>query len=113
MANEDGKRCTDDQDVAMEEECMQPFERFQTIDPNGVKARILVSSSMKRPALSTTLCRCTVQANGNRRVEYRRVRCPTHRYAPLRKHCISNTRILTQYFYRSNTKTRIVEMKIN
>jgi hypothetical protein len=48
MANEDGKRCTDDQDVAMEEECMQSFERFQTIDPNGVKARILVRSSLKQ-----------------------------------------------------------------
>lgn len=69
-----------------------------TIDPSVISSRIRQSASLQKaeqlmnpdpeeqqqqqphfPKLSA------VQANRNR-VEYRRVRCPTHRYTPLREH---------------------------
>lgn len=64
-----------------------------TIDPTVVQSRILQSASIQKetadgaegsdlpvfPKLSAS------QANGNK-VEYRRVRCPAHRYTPLREH---------------------------
>jgi hypothetical protein len=63
-----------------------------TIDASVVSSRILQSASLQKqeqmvvgddeqphfPELSA------VQANGNR-IEYRRVRCPPHRYTPLRE----------------------------
>lgn len=65
-----------------------------TIDPSVLSSRILQSASLQKeeqvvhhqegeqpvfPKLSA------VQASGNK-VEYRRVRCPPHRYTPLREH---------------------------
>lgn len=65
-----------------------------TIDPSVVQSRIRQSISLQQaekeenmvdadqpvfPQLSAS------QANGNK-VEYRRVRCPAHRYTPLREH---------------------------
>ncbi len=65
-----------------------------TIDPSVVQSRIRQSISLQKadqadnmddtdqpifPELSAT------QASGNK-VEYRRVRCPAHRYTPLREH---------------------------
>lgn len=53
------------------------------------------------------------QASGNR-IEYRRVRCPPHRYTPLREHWEQILTPLVEYLklqVRFNTKTRSVEMK--
>lgn len=53
------------------------------------------------------------QASGNK-IEYRRVRCPTHRYTPLREHWEQILTPLVEYLklqVRFNTKTRSVEMK--
>lgn len=61
-----------------------------TIDASVVQSRILQSDSLQReqqqetqqpqfPKLSA------IKASGDR-VEYRRVRCPPHRYTPLREH---------------------------
>jgi hypothetical protein len=63
-----------------------------TIDPSVIHSRILQSASLQKadtdmddddqpvfPQISAA------QASGNR-VEYRRVRCPPHRYTPLREH---------------------------
>lgn len=64
-----------------------------TIDPSVIQSRILQSTSVQEanhmmedgtgqpvfPKLSAA------QASGNK-VEYRRVRCPPHRYTPLREH---------------------------
>jgi hypothetical protein len=61
-----------------------------TIDPSVVQSRIRQSASLQQeddmtddqpvfPKLSAA------QASGNK-VEYRRVRCPPHRYTPLREH---------------------------
>ena len=63
-----------------------------TIDPSVVQSRILQSTSLQKeetmqdgsdqpvfPRLSAA------QASG-KKIEYRRVRCPAHRYTPLREH---------------------------
>jgi hypothetical protein len=66
-----------------------------TIDPSVIQSRILQSASVQKenameeddanpqqpifPKLSAA------QASGNK-IEYRRVRCPPHRYTPLREH---------------------------
>lgn len=64
-----------------------------TIDPQTASSRILVSRSLaaadameqdgeEQPHFSKL---SALKASGNR-VEYRRVRCPPHRYTPLREH---------------------------
>ena len=72
---------------------MQMSSAATTIDPSVIQSRILQSASLQKedttamdesdqpvfPQISAA------QANGNR-VEYRRVRCPAHRYTPLREH---------------------------
>jgi len=71
---------------------MQMSSAATTIDPSVIQSRILLSASLQKvdtamdesdqpvfPQISAA------QANGNR-VEYRRVRCPPHRYTPLREH---------------------------
>jgi len=53
------------------------------------------------------------QAAGNK-IEYRRVRCPNHRYTPLREHWEQILTPLVEYLklqVRFNTRTRSVEMK--
>ncbi|CAB9504639.1 protein PNO1 [Seminavis robusta] len=96
-----------------------------TIDPSVISSRIRQSTSLQKeeqrmqddtatssdqphfPKLSA------VQASGNR-VEYRRVRCPPHRYTPLREHWENILTPLVEYLklqVRFNTKTRSVEMK--
>lgn len=101
-----------------------------TIDPSVVASRIYQSPSISQlhqpnqqmkpttaddgvdeqphfPKLSA------VHANGNK-VEYRRVRCPPHRYTPLREHWEQILTPLVEFLklqVRFNTKTRSVEMK--
>ena len=84
--------------VAMEEDTQHDNDMGMstsatTIDPSVVQSRIRQSASIIQqqqqqgdgaeqpifPKLNAT------QANGNQ-VEYRRVRCPPHRYTPLREH---------------------------
>eukprot|EP00538_Stauroneis_constricta_P005015 CAMPEP_0119552768 /NCGR_PEP_ID=MMETSP1352-20130426/5687_1 /TAXON_ID=265584 /ORGANISM="Stauroneis constricta, Strain CCMP1120" /LENGTH=237 /DNA_ID=CAMNT_0007599061 /DNA_START=51 /DNA_END=761 /DNA_ORIENTATION=+ len=93
-----------------------------TIDPRVVESRIRQSASMQRdatmegndgvdqpvfPKLSAA------QASGNK-IEYRRIRCPPHRYTPLRDHWEQILTPLVEYLklqVRFNTKSRSVEMK--
>eukprot|EP00339_Tiarina_fusa_P010305 CAMPEP_0117028184 /NCGR_PEP_ID=MMETSP0472-20121206/20513_1 /TAXON_ID=693140 ORGANISM="Tiarina fusus, Strain LIS" /NCGR_SAMPLE_ID=MMETSP0472 /ASSEMBLY_ACC=CAM_ASM_000603 /LENGTH=244 /DNA_ID=CAMNT_0004735597 /DNA_START=41 /DNA_END=775 /DNA_ORIENTATION=+ len=89
-----------------------------TIDPSVVQSRIRQSASLQQenemtdeqpvfPKLSAA------QAAGNK-VEYRRVRCPPHRYTPLREHWEQILTPLVEYLklqVRFNTKTRSIEMK--
>jgi RNA-binding protein PNO1 len=98
-----------------------------TIDATVVQSRILQSASLAKqhthddddgqntmeeeqpsfPKLSA------MQAQGGK-VEYRRVRCPPHRYTPLRECWEQILTPLVQYLklqVRFNTKTRSVEMK--
>lgn len=106
---------------------MQMTSASTTIDPSVVQSRIRQSMSLQKedsaamdtsdgaeqsqqpifPQLSAA------QANGNK-VEYRRVRCPPHRYTPLREHWEQILTPLVEYLklqVRFNTKTRSVEMK--
>jgi hypothetical protein len=79
MMMEDGSSTTPDIDMS---------NQITTIDPSVVQSRISVSASLAKeneideqpvfPKLSA------MQAGGGR-VEYRRVRCPPHRYTPLRE----------------------------
>ncbi|KAG7347185.1 KH domain containing protein [Nitzschia inconspicua] len=97
-----------------------------TIDPSVIQSRILQSTSLQKedaameeddgtesnhqpvfPKLSAA------QASGNK-IEYRRVRCPPHRYTPLRDNWEQILTPLVEYLklqVRFNTKTRSVEMK--
>jgi len=104
---------------------MQMSSASTTIDPSVVQSRIRQSLSLQQaqqeennndmddteqpifPQLSAS------QANGNK-VEYRRVRCPPHRYTPLREHWEQILTPLVEYLklqVRFNTKSRCVEMK--
>ena len=74
-----------------EDEPMGLSSTTTTIDPSVVQSRIRQSASLQQeqkiqdpdqpvfPKLSAA------QASGNK-IEYRRVRCPPHRYTPLREH---------------------------
>ena len=64
-----------------------------TIDPSVVQSRIRQSASLQQEAMAmqdageqpTFPKLSAAQASGNK-IEYRRVRCPPHRYTPLRDH---------------------------
>lgn len=85
----------EDHDVEMEEERMEMnlSSKTTTIDPQTATSRILVSSSLQQQQQKDDEDNeqphfeklSAVKASGNR-VEYRRVRCPPHRYTPLREH---------------------------
>lgn len=86
-------RMEEDHDDGMQGVSMDLSSASTTIDPSVVQSRILQSASLQKenaamqddsdqpvfPKLSAA------QASGNK-VEYRRVRCPPHRYTPLREH---------------------------
>lgn len=64
-----------------------------TIDANVVHSRILQSSSLAKAAVNEhtddaeqpTFAKLDALADRGGKVEYRRVRCPPHRYTPLRE----------------------------
>jgi hypothetical protein len=83
-------------EMETEREQVEFSSNATTIDPSVISSRIRQSASLQKeeqlilmdddnheqphfPKLSA------IQANRNR-VEYRRVRCPPHRYTPLREH---------------------------
>lgn len=102
-----------------------------TIDPsNGIQSRILQSSSLANAAMNDndsmdddedegiieqpTFPKLSAMAERGGKVEYRRVRCPAHRYTPLREDWEQILMPLVQYLklqVRFNTKTRSIEMK--
>ena len=85
----------EDIDMTMQEEApaesMDLTSTSTTIDPTVVQSRMLQSDSLQKQQTSDEVEQphfpklSAVQASGNR-VEYRRVRCPPHRYTPLREH---------------------------
>lgn len=98
------------------------------VDPSMITSRIRVSTSLQKaqhneeqdddddmgdaeqpkfPKLSA------IAASGNK-IEYRRVRCPPHRYTPLREHWEQILTPLVDYLklqVRFNTRTRSIEIK--
>ncbi|GKY93998.1 hypothetical protein MPSEU_000366600 [Mayamaea pseudoterrestris] len=98
------------------------FNATSTVDPSVISSRILQSASLQKDAQVVDGEQdeqphfpqvSALQAN-NSRSEYRRVRCPPHRYTKLREHWESILTPLVEYLklqVRFNTKTRSVEMK--
>ena len=75
--------------MQVDNDSLQLTSQSMTIDPSVIQSRILQSASIQKaqaageqphfPELTA------VQATGGK-IEYRRVRCPPHRYTPLREH---------------------------
>lgn len=105
-----------------------------TIDPSVVQSRILQSASLAKEnatdemdddtdgqqqqqaeaAQQPTFQRLNAMKARRGRSEYRRIRCPAHRYTPLRENWEHILTPLVEYLrlqVRFNTKTRSVEMK--
>lgn len=98
-----------------------------TIDPSVIQSRILQSTSLSAAAAVSgedegmgttadqpTFPKLSAMAAKGGKVEYRRVRCPPHRYTPLREDWEQILMPLVQYLklqVRFNTKTRSVELK--
>ena len=73
---------------------LQLNSQSMTIDPSVIQSRILQSASIQKEHAAMDddggeqphFAELTaVQASGGK-IEYRRVRCPPHRYTPLREH---------------------------
>lgn len=103
-----------------------------TIDASIIQSRILQSSSLAKAAMNDemdeddtgadagadaeqpTFGRLNAMAERGGKSEYRRVRCPKHRYTPLRNDWEQILMPLVQFLklqVRFNTKTRSIEMK--
>jgi len=105
-----------------------------TIDPSVVQSRILQSTSLSAAAAAgkhdddddddddmggtgadqPTFPKLSAMDARGGKVEYRRIRCPPHRYTPLREDWEQILMPLVQYLklqVRFNTKTRSVELK--
>jgi hypothetical protein len=114
----------DHDDEMMQDEHMGLSSAATTIDPSVVQSRIRQSASLQQEGAmeqDTTTTEQPVfaklsaaQASGNK-VEYRRIRCPPHRYTPLREHWEQMLTPLVEYlklqvrFDKSDVlKTRIM-----
>jgi len=96
-----------------------------TIDPQIIQSRILQSDSIAKEQNATendgdgdtempTFSKLAPHHNNNTRAEYRRIRCPAHRYTPLRETWEQILTPLVEFLklqVRFNTKTRCVELK--
>eukprot|EP01083_Nonionella_stella_P135037 410775_1 len=97
-----------------------------TIDANVVQSRILQSSSLAQAAAAEVdsddemgtdqpvFAKLNAMAERGGKVEYRRIRCPKHRYTPLRNDWEQILMPLVEFLklqVRFNTKTRSIEMK--
>ena len=94
-----------------------------TIDASVVQSRILQSASIAQQAQAENAedgmdvempTFDKLKHHGKRKTEYRRVRCPAHRYTPLRNDWEAILTPLVEYLklqVRFNTKTRSVELK--
>ncbi|GFH58645.1 hypothetical protein CTEN210_15121 [Chaetoceros tenuissimus] len=115
-------------DMEMENHEIPMTNAATTIDPNVVQSRILQSSSLAKAAAEEasddemndesveqpTFPQLNAMADRGGKVEYRRVRCPKHRYTPLRNDWEQILMPLVQFLklqVRFNTKTRSIEMK--
>jgi len=122
------------QDMAMEMEMDSSNLPSHTIDPSTLQSRIIQSKSIQQEDAANsasddeqmdadpttnvehpTFAKLSAQASrvGNK-AEYRRIRCPAHRYTPLRENWEQLLTPLVEYLklqVRFNTRTRSVEMK--
>mmetsp|Transcript_48326 Transcript_48326/g.58301 ORF Transcript_48326/g.58301 Transcript_48326/m.58301 type:complete len:248 (-) Transcript_48326:213-956(-) len=92
-----------------------------TIDPSIIQSRILQSDSLAKQNLHQdedsempTYPKLSAQDASSGKTEYRRIRCPAHRYTPLRESWEQILTPLVEYLklqVRFNTRTRSCEMK--
>ncbi len=104
----------------------------QTVDPTTLTSRIIQSDSIQREDKANagsendddiqmdggveqpTFQKLSAHAARGGKSEYRRIRCPAHRYTPLRENWEQLLTPLVEYLklqVRFNTRTRSVEMK--
>lgn len=104
----------------------------QTVDPTTLTSRIIQSNSIQREDKANagsendddmqmdggvdqpTFQKLSAHAARGGKSEYRRIRCPAHRYTPLRENWEQLLTPLVEYLklqVRFNTRTRSVEMK--
>eukprot|EP00984_Skeletonema_dohrnii_P000095 scaffold29_cov116-Skeletonema_dohrnii-CCMP3373.AAC.5 len=103
----------------------------QTVDPTTLTSRIIQSDSIQREDRTNdsdndaddmqmdgvdqpTFQKLSAHAARGGKAEYRRIRCPAHRYTPLRENWEQLLTPLVEYLklqVRFNTRTRSVEMK--
>jgi len=101
-------------------------EQHVTANPSALKSRIVLSESLEREQEENDAMeedksenlpkfqKLSALAAQGGKVEYRRIRCPPHRYTPLREQWAQILTPLVEYLklqVRFNTKTRCVEMK--
>jgi len=109
-------------EVDMEVETMHDIDMSSaatTIDPSVVQSRILQSTSLQKEVDmedgdQPTFPQLSAIQQSQGKSEYRRVRCPPHRYTPLRDTWEQILTPLVEYLklqVRFNTKTRSIEMK--
>ena len=97
-----------------------------TIDPRELQSRLVQSESLRKEQQvenademdegedMPTFQKLSAHNASSGRSEYRRVRCPPHRYTPLREHWEQILTPLVEFLklqVRFNTKTRSVEIK--
>jgi len=93
------------------------LNQVTTIDPSVLQSRISMSTSLAKENETEeqpVFPKLSAMEAGGGRVEYRRVRCPPHRYTPLRESWEQILTPLVEYLklqVRFNTNTRSVEMK--
>ena len=79
--------------MQVDNDSLQLTSQSMTIDPSVIQSRILQSASIQKAQAAAAGADqqphfpelTAVQATGGK-IEYRRVRCPPHRYTPLREH---------------------------
>ena len=130
MGMEDNNR---NMDSSMEgHDSLEMTNAATTIDPSVIQSRILQSASLAAAEASNnmsedededggkmaveqpTFNKLSAIASQGGKTEYRRVRCPPHRYTPLRENWEQILMPLVEYLklqVRFNTHTRSVEMK--
>ncbi|KAL9188467.1 hypothetical protein ACHAXT_006845 [Thalassiosira profunda] len=119
-------------DVAMEMEMDGGNLPSHSIDPSTLTSRLIQSKSIQQEdaahsddaemeaddpaavAAQPTFQKLSAHASRSGKSEYRRIRCPAHRYTPLRENWEQLLTPLVDYLklqVRFNTRTRSVEMK--
>lgn len=106
MTNEDSLMQVDDLNLN---------SQSTTIDASVIQSRIMQSSSIQKDSAEMVEDQphfpkmSAVQASGGK-VEYRRVRCPPHRYTPLREHWEQILTPLVEYlklYVPENSKAKV------
>jgi RNA-binding protein PNO1 len=95
-------------------ESMQIQQQSEQLLPVDDEDDKIMEEDATDRAMLPTFAKLSAHASSNGRTEYRRIRCPPHRYTPLRENWESILTPLVEFLklqVRFNTKTRSVELK--